>query len=221
MVKAPSHSNFLLILILLCGHSIFCFQNSHFSPNAHGRSPSLVTTMMLRDEEVNIQEHLPLWMEYTDYFVFGIDSNSTDGTENAIHSLLQHNPTFKDRYHIFRFNFTGFGPVRTLTLQESWKKFPQASHVWVADPDWKPEVLTIDKKRDLDFNHDVFQFTILDRNGFTVRRCDWILLHREGLSMRYNLHEVLNYSYHYSQKLMEWTVHEIDRTHLTWHGYPF
>jgi hypothetical protein len=62
---------------------------------------------------------------------------------------------------------------------------------------------------------DVFRFTCFDRNRITKRRMDWLLRHREGLAMRYSLHEVLAIGY-YSVKNINWEVHEIEKPG-TWH----
>ena len=62
--------------------------------------------------------------------------------------------------------------------------------MWIADPDWRPDVSTIDKSHLNIREYDVFRFTIVDRSGITTRQCDWLLRHRAGLAMRYHLHEV-------------------------------
>ena len=36
-----------------------------------------------------------------------------------------------------RFRFDGFGRGRTGVFREAWRKFPEASHVLVLDPDWE------------------------------------------------------------------------------------
>lgn len=87
--------------------------------------------------------------------------------------------------------------------------------MWIADPDWRPEVPTI-WKEDLDFKADAFRFLVYDRNGFTTRRCDWLLRNRKGLAMRYHLHEVLDIGESYTWKQIEWTLREIEKPG-SWH----
>lgn len=69
--------------------------------------------------------------------------------------------------------------------------------------------------QDLDDPADVFRFTAFDRNGVTKRRMDWLLRHREGLAMKYHLHEVLDIGM-YSVKQLSWEVREIEKPG-TWH----
>jgi hypothetical protein len=71
------------------------------------------------------------------------------------------------------------------------------------------------KLSDLDFEHDVFRFLAYDRNGATTRRMDWLLRNRQGLRMRYHLHEVLDIGM-YAVKPISWVVHEIEKPG-TWH----
>ena len=51
---------------------------------------------------------------------------------------------------IYYYRFDGFGAARTRVFQEAWRKFPNMSHVLVADPDWEP---VSPKKSEVDFNH--------------------------------------------------------------------
>lgn len=169
-------------------------------------------TMMIRDEAVNIRSNLPLWNEFIDYFVFLIDERTVDDTEEAIKEILEESQT---PFQTISYEFEGFGPARTLSLQYAWQYYSQASHVWIADPDWKPELGTMDKK-DLDLVNDAFRFLIYDRNGFTTRRCDWLLRHRQGLAMRYHLHEVLDIGETYSPIPIKWVVREIEQPG-SWH----
>lgn len=172
---------------------------------------SIVMTMMIRDEAVNIRSNLPLWKKFINYFIFMIDERTVDDTEDAIREILG-----KDcPYQLISYKFEGFGPARTLSLQNAWKYYPQATHVWIADPDWRPELDTMDK-RDLDLIHDAFRFLIYDRNGLTTRRCDWLLRHRKGLAMRYHLHEVLDIGETYSPSPIKWVVREIEQKG-SWH----
>ena len=172
---------------------------------------SIVMTMIVRDEEVNIRSNLPLWIPLIKYFVFMVDRRTSDETVRAIDENLKG----KREYHIEMYEFDGFGPARTASLQTAWKYFSQATHVWIADPDWKPEVNTINLA-DLDTKNDAFRFLIYDRNGHTTRRCDWLLRHRPGLAMRYHLHEVLSIGETYEWKVIEWVLREIEQTG-SWH----
>ena len=174
---------------------------------------SIVMTMILRDEAVNIKSNLGLWVGNIDYFVFLIDRRTTDDSADAINNILQVKQIpFEIVYH----DFDGFGPSRTRSLEFAWTFFPQASHVWIADPDWKLDSAVPIRKNELDLVHDAFRFLIYDRNGHTTRRCDWLLRHREGLAMRYNLHEVLDIGSHYEYKFISWVVHEIEQRG-SWH----
>jgi hypothetical protein len=44
----------------------------------------------------------------------------------------------------------------------------------------------------------------------------WLLKHREGLRMRYNLHEVLDIG-EYTWKNLNWTIHEVEQSG-SWHS---
>jgi hypothetical protein len=52
-------------------------------------------------------------------------------------------------------------------LQEAWRKFPDMSHIMVADPDWEPSAAF--PRAELDFAHFAFMFKIWDRNAHTTR----------------------------------------------------
>jgi hypothetical protein len=139
-----------------------------------------------------------------------IDSRTTDQSVLAIEEILNG----QAEYEIVPYKFEGFGPARTDSLETVWQYFPQATHVIIADPDWRPEVSSMNKA-ELDLEHDVFRFLAYDRNGQTTRRMDWMLRNREGLKMRYNLHEVLDIGL-YSVKYVSWFVREIEKPG-TWH----
>lgn len=62
----------------------------------------------------------------------------------------------------------------------------------------------------------MFRFLGYDRNGITTRSLDWLLKHKKGLRMRYNLHEVMDIGY-YSVKNVPWIIYEIEQEG-TWHN---
>ena len=180
-------SSGLLVFILFCLVSV--------GRGLVKEDKSIVMTMIIRDEAVNINSNLHLWLGIVDYFVFLLDERTQDDSDAAIRRILDESKTpYRIDYH----EFDGFGSARTKSLQKAWKYFPQATFVWIADPDWKPEVSTI-RKSDLTTAYDAFRFTIIDRSGITTRQCDWLLLHKEGLRMRYHLHEV---SHAYSSAIL-------------------
>ena len=116
-------------------------------------SVSLVMTMMIRDEAVNIKSNLALWLPSIDYFVFLVDERTKDDSKIAIASILEGKAM---GYKIIDYTFEGFGQARTMSLDRAYEHFPQATHVWIADPDWRPEASTI-VKNDLDMNHDAYR----------------------------------------------------------------
>lgn len=171
----------------------------------------LAITMICRDEDVNFKVNLEKWLPVVSYFVFLIDNRTTDGSVETISTILS---SANKKYKIAYYNFNGFGSARTLSLQVAWDEFPFASHVLIADPDWAPDLKTINLS-ELTGNFDAFRFTAFDRNGFSKRRMDWLLRHRKGLAMRYSLHEVLSIG-QYTVKNIDWVVHEIEKPG-TWH----
>ena len=176
-----------------------------------GNSPSLVITMICRDEEVNFKSNLELWLPVASYFVFMLDTRTTDQSQTVIEKILGGKAA---GFKVVPYEFNGFGPARTASLEAAWQYFPQASHVLIADPDWQPVSTTININ-ELDMEHDVFRFMVYDRNGATTRRMDWLLRHRAGLQMKYNLHEVLDIGL-YSVKYVNWVAKEIEKPG-TWH----
>jgi hypothetical protein len=171
---------------------------------------SIVMTMICRDEEVNFRSNLAAWLPLIDSFVFLMDTRTGDNSTAAIAEILGGRASYMIVPHVF----DGFGPARTRSLQLAWQHYSHCTHVWISDPDWKPIGSTMNMD-DLDLQHEVFRFLSYDRNGLTTRRMDWLLRHREGLKMRYNLHEVLDIGY-YSVKVIEWTIHEIEQKG-SWH----
>lgn len=173
---------------------------------------SIVMTMIIRDEEVNIRSNLALWKPIIDFYVFLVDSRTTDNSILTIQDILGIDG---ENYQIISNAFNGFGDSRTKSLDAAWKYFPQATHVLISDPDWRPDVNTMNKQ-DLDDNHDVFGFTSFDRTGITTRTMHWLLRHRHGLKMRYNVHEVLDIGENYSWKNLNWVIFEIEQ-YGSWH----
>lgn len=176
-------------------------------------SVKLAITMICRNEEVNFRANLAKWTSFVDFYVFVMDTRTSDNSREVIAEILS---TAGKQYQIVDNDFDGFGSARTLSLSSVWEFFPQATHVLIADPDWTPDVSTV-RKADLDLDHDVFRFEIYDRNGITTRRMDWLLRNREGLKMRYHLHEVLDIGTYDAIKSINWVFHEIERPG-TWHA---
>ncbi len=202
-------SSLLKLYIVLCFYilQIYVLQTNGIN------EPSIVLTMISRDEAVNFKSNLALWLPIVDYFTILVDNRTVDDSHAAINQILEGRAK---GYKIIDYVFDGFGPSRTLSLQEAWKHFPQATHVIIGDPDWKPDTVTMSKSA-LDFQHTVFRFTVYDRSGITYRQMDWMLLHREGLKMRYNLHEVLDIGVEsYFVKSIPWVAHEIEQKG-SWH----
>ncbi len=175
-------------------------------------SVSVVMTMICRDEEVNLKTNLVKWFSIVDKFVFIIDKRTTDNSVNTIKTLLSEGGK---QFKIIFSEFDGFGSARTLSLTEAWNNFPTATHVLIADPDWIPDLSTMNK-RDLEIDAEVYRFTVFDRNGITRRKMDWFLKHRQGLAMRYNLHEVLDIGRYNRIQQLNWVVHEVEKAG-SWH----
>lgn len=175
----------------------------------------LAITMICRNEEVNFRANLAKWTSFVDYYVFVMDERTSDNSRAVIGEIL--NESNKD-YRIIDNKFDGFGSARTVSLSAVWKYYPYATHVLIADPDWSPDVSTV-VKSDLQTDHSVYQFKIFDRNGLTTRQMHWLLKNREGLAMRYHLHEVLDIGKYGSEdvKKLPWVFHEIERPG-TWHA---
>jgi hypothetical protein len=97
---------------------------------------------MVRDESFNIRANLPLWgSSFFDAYVFAVDERTVDDTWKALDESI---PAGAPRF-IFNYTFDGFGPARTLVFEKAWEHFPNITHVLVADPDWRPDMKTINK----------------------------------------------------------------------------
>lgn len=174
---------------------------------------SLSVAMICRNEAVNFKSNLAEWFGVADSFVFLLDNRNSDNSAEVIQEIMSKG----DKKHVIESHvFTGFGQARTKSLEIAWRHFPDATHIMLADPDWRPRVDTLDKSELIRANAEVFRFTVYDRNRVTTRRIDWMLRHREGLAMRYHLHEVLDIGY-YSWADTSWTVDEIEQNG-TWHN---
>ena len=210
LLGMPPHA-LLLLLLLLCiplGGAVVS------TPPSPDGCCSVVITMISRDEEVNFRSNLALWLPIAEYFAILVDSRTTDDSVKVIEAVLRGRVR---GFHTEAYEFTGFGPARTKSLQVAWSHFPEATHVLIADPDWKPDTSTMNVN-DLDLHHTVFRFTVHDRNGETKRLMDWFLRHEEGLRMRYHLHEVLDNGLdNYIVKHIPWVAHEIEKPG-TWHS---
>ena len=204
------------------------------------RDVSIVISMICRDEGVNFRANLGLWLGIADYFVFAMDERNTDDSASIIESILKG----KAAYAIIPHKFDGFGQARTASLEAAWKHFPQASHVLIADPDWRPDVSTF-RREELEVRADVYRFLLRDRNGYSIRfdlvcccnnafgfdctvlpllyccrvsarTADWLLTHKANLKMRYHLHEVIDIGV-YSAQIIHFAVNETYSVG-TWHS---
>ncbi|CAM9370785.1 unnamed protein product [Discosporangium mesarthrocarpum] len=175
---------------------------------------TLCMLMIVRDEEVNLRLNLPLWRDVIDCYVIGVDDRTTDGTVSVIESIV---PPDKPR-HIFYYTFVGFSQARNVVLRATGEMFPDASHILIADADWRPDLETVNIS-DLDRVHRSFQFLIWDRSGHTTRRASWLVRHEEGLHFKYRIHEVLDSpmgSEFLPAKKLGWEVHEVE-SNYSWH----
>lgn len=69
-------------------------------------------------------------------------------------------------------------------LRSTRHHFPDASHLLIADADWRPDLATINMS-DLDFHHNTFQFLIWDHSGHTSRLAGWLLRNDGRLRFKY------------------------------------
>lgn len=204
-------TSLVLLLRFQRGLCLLVVLLSYIRLAATATTVKIVLSMICRNEEVNFKSNLAAWLPIIDYFVFVMDNRTTDNSVATIKYILKNEAIFR----IIPHNFTGFGWARTLSLSSAWENFPHASHVLIADPDWAPQIVSMRKEDLADMDVDVFRFTAFDRNGITTRQMDWLLALREGLKMRYHLHEVLDIG-EYRHKSIGWVVHEIEQPG-TWH----
>jgi hypothetical protein len=176
--------------------------------------PSVAITMLCRDEAVNLVSNLPAWLTVIDYFVFIMDNRTRDDSVAVINNVLV--PANK-KFEVVSHHFVGFGQARTLGLKTVWDKFPQATHVMVADPDWVPDISTMNMN-ELMGEADVYKFTVFDTHrhfGLTQRKMDWLFTNRPGLAMKYHVHEVVAIG-SYSVLRTNWVVREVAKKG-SWH----
>lgn len=124
-------------------------------------SISLAISMEIRDEAVNLMSNLKLWTNVCSYFVILVDERTVDNSFSIAQKILAESSR---QFFLSNYTFTGFGEARTLGLNYTWAKFPNATHVLIADPDWRPDLASINIL-ELDNSADVFRFTVFDRNG--------------------------------------------------------
>lgn len=179
----------------------------------YAAKPSLAIAMMCRDEEVNLKTNLELWLPYVDYFVFVVDVRTIDKSVEVIKNVMARG---KKQYMIVDHEFVGFGHARSVSLKVLWDNFPQATHVLIADPDWIPRLDTINLQ-ELEVDAEVYRFVVFDRNGQSRRKMDWLLKHRQGLAMKYHLHEVLDIGPYKEILQIGWVIDEIEKLG-TWHA---
>ena len=142
---------------------------------------SLTCLMIVRDEAENLSKNLPLWgRNFFDAYVIAIDDRTIDNTSDVLNHYIQPETP---RY-IFKYNFTNFGKARTECLQAAYEQFSHISHIFMIDPDWRPNMTTI-KKSDLELDVEAYQFKIWDRSGVSVRYANWLALNQKNLSFAY------------------------------------
>mmetsp|Transcript_15340 Transcript_15340/g.23095 ORF Transcript_15340/g.23095 Transcript_15340/m.23095 type:complete len:1139 (-) Transcript_15340:103-3519(-) len=165
------------------------------------QDPSIVMTMLIRDEEDNIHNNLHQWVHLMDYFVFLIDDRTSDKSVQNIAAVLDGKRPYNIQFH----SFSGFGSARTKLFSIAWQYYSDAAFVFMAQPSWIPDLSTINK-RELMTTHDVYRFTVYDSESSTTFSVNWLLRHKNGLAMRYNANEVLDIGENYSETFTNWTV---------------
>ena len=148
-------------------------------------APTLLLALMVRDEEANLRANLPAFSGLADFVVCGIDDRSRDGSARAVAEALPDVPRW-----VFYFRFDGFGRGRTGVFREAWRKFPEASHVLVLDPDWELDAPRASRAH-LNADERTFLFKVWDRNGMTSRTMNWLVKHEANLTFEHQLHEQL------------------------------
>ena len=148
-------------------------------------APTLLLALMVRDEEANLRANLPAFSGLADFVVCGIDDRSRDGSARAVAEALPDGPRW-----VFYFRFDGFGRGRTGVFREAWRKFPEASHVLVLDPDWELDAPRASRAH-LNADERTFLFKVWDRNGMTSRTMNWLVKHEANLTFEHQLHEQL------------------------------
>jgi len=138
--------------------------------------------MIVRDEAENLQKHLPLWThhQFCNAFVIAIDSRTIDST----HQILTQTIPSNIPHHIYISNFTNFGQARTNVLQQAYLYYANMTHIFMMDPDWKPNITSLDKSN-LSLDIEAYQFKIWDRSGVSIRYANWLALHQPNLTFAY------------------------------------
>ncbi|GMH54121.1 hypothetical protein TL16_g01611, partial [Triparma laevis f. inornata] len=154
-------------------------------PTGTASGPTLCMLMLARDEALNVENHLPLYgPDFFDCYVLAVDSKTSDDTVDNVRKVMGED---KPGY-IFEFEYEGLGRARKKCLEHAWREFSWASHIMFVDPDWKPVGETLNKQ-DLDPDSTNYFFIVKDRNGKTSRSIDWLVVHEDGIKMKYNWHE--------------------------------
>lgn len=209
-----SKSMYLLLSFIFCSLT-YLFTTSH------SITPTLTIAFICRNEGVNFNSNLELWVPLASRFVFLIDSRNNDKSIDIISNILS---KYKHiQYKILSYEFIGFAQARSQSLAYAWEYYGnETTHVLIGDPDWRPisssfqlsELATFDEE-----NINVYRFKLFDRNGITFRQMDWLLRHKQGLKMKYHLHEVLDIGYYnYSSvKEISLLIQEVEQPG-TWHN---
>ena len=184
-------------------------------------APSLAIAFICRNEGVNFNSNLELWTPLASRFVFLVDNRSNDTSVEIISNIL--NKYNHIQYKILSYEFTGFAQARSESLAYAWEYYGnETTHVLIGDPDWRP-ITSSFQLSELSTSHDdnikVYRFKVFDRSGITFRQMDWLLRHKQGLKMKYHLHEVLDIGYYNytSVKEISLLVQEVEQSG-TWHN---
>lgn len=92
--------------------------------------------------------------------------------------------TFPPTRFVFLYTFEDFAQARNAVLRSTSHHFPGASHVLIADADWRPDLVTFDMSQ-VDFDHASFMFMVWDHSGHTTRLGGWLLRNNENLRFKY------------------------------------
>lgn len=147
--------------------------------------PSLVLVMLVKDEAVHLQRTLPRWKSIIDFWVIGLDEDTSDDSASVIESSLSGTPG-----EIVKISFDGMGPSWSKVMKRAFELFPEASHGICADADFSPVMLQFDKS-ELDMGCSKQSFQVLSPERGDHRYIDWIYRNIEGAQMTKRVHQRL------------------------------
>jgi hypothetical protein len=146
---------------------------------------TLLLNILSKNEAEHFRRTLPVWAQIIDYWVIGIDEDTTDDSVAVVNEILGHIP---GKIVTIR-GFDGMGPSWSEIVKEGYESYPEATHGIISDADFAPLNVKAFDKRELDIRASKLSYTMWTEDHQHHRNLDWIYRNVRGAYVARRTHQ--------------------------------